>query len=73
VTGFVARFPVKVAEGETRIIWVADIGGNARIATASLNGKGGPVTFQVSNSMLPGYPAVMLPGGPKTLYRSGAE
>ena len=73
VTGFVTRFPVTVAEGETRVIWVADIGGNARIATASLNGKGGPATFQVSNSMLAGYPAVMLPGGPKTLYRSGAE
>ncbi len=70
VTGFVTRFPVKVAEGETRIIWVADIGGNARIATASLNGKGGPTTYQVCNSMLAGYPAVMRPGGPKTLYKA---
>jgi hypothetical protein len=67
VTGFVTRFPVKVNEGETRIIWVADIGGNARIATASLNGKGGPTTFQVNNSMLAGYPAVMLPGGPRLI------
>ena len=67
VTGFVTRFPVKVAEGETRIIWVADIGGNARVATASLNGKGGPTTFQVCNSMLAGYPAVMLPGGPRLI------
>ena len=65
--GFVTRFPVKVAEGETRIIWVADIGGNARIATASLNGKGGPTTFQTSNSMLSGYPVVMLPGGPRLI------
>jgi hypothetical protein len=67
VTGFVTRFPVKVAEGETRVIWVADIGGNARIATASLNGKGGPTTFQVGGSMLAGYPAVMLPGGPRLI------
>ncbi|MEI7900278.1 MAG: hypothetical protein WCK89_08490 [bacterium] len=67
VTGFVTRFPVTVAEGETRIIWVADIGGNARIATTSLNGKGGPTTFQVNNSMLAGYPAVMVPGGPRLI------
>lgn len=67
VTGFVTRFPVTVAQGETRIIWVADIGGNARIATASLNGKGGPTTFEVCNSMLAGYPAVMVPGGPRLI------
>ena len=67
VTGFVTRVPVKVAEGETRIVWVADIGGNARVATATLNGKGGPTTFLTSNSMLAGYPAVMLPGGPRLI------
>ncbi len=67
VTGFVTRFPVKVAEGETRVIWVADIGGNARVATASLNGKGEPTTFQTCNSMLAGYPVVMLPGGPRLI------
>lgn len=66
-TGYVMRFPVKVAEDETRIIWVADIGGNARVATASLNGKGGPTTFQVCGSMLAGAPAMMVPGGPKLI------
>lgn len=71
--GFVARFPLKVAEGETRIVWVADIGGNARVATASLNGKGGPATYQVCGSLLSGYPAVTLPGGPRTLCGSRAE
>ncbi len=67
VTGYVTRFPVKVAEGETRIIWVADIGGNARVATASLNGKGGPTTFQVCGSMLAGAPAMTVPGGPRLI------
>lgn len=69
--GFVMRFPLKVAEGETRLVWVADLGGNARVASASLNGKGGPVTYQVCGSLLNGYPAVTRPGGPKTLYGSG--
>jgi hypothetical protein len=45
--GYVTQFPLQVAEGETRIVWVADIGGNARVATASLNGKGAPATFRV--------------------------
>ncbi len=67
-TGFVMRLPVKVAEGETRLVWVADIGGNSRVATASLNGKGGPTTYQVNGSLLHGFPAVTLPGGPRTLY-----
>jgi len=71
--GFVTRFPVTVAEGETRLVWVADIGGNARVATASLNGKGAPATFAVCGSLLSGYPAVTRPGGPTTLYGSGAE
>lgn len=66
--GFVTRFPVTVAEGETRLVWVADLGGNARVATASLNGKGAPATFRVCGSLQAGYPPVTLPGGPKTLY-----
>lgn len=53
--GLVTSFPVKVAEGETRIIWVADLGGNARVATASLSGKGAPATFQVCGSLLYGW------------------
>lgn len=68
VTGFVTRVPVTVAQGETRFIWMADLGGNARVATASVNGKGAPVTYQVCGSMLAGYPPVTLPGGPRTLY-----
>jgi len=68
VTGFVTRVPVTVAQGETRIVWMADLGGNARVATASLNGKGSPSTYQVCGSMLAGYPPVTLPGGPRTLY-----
>jgi len=71
--GFVTRFPVKVTEGETRVIWLADLGGNARVATASLNGKGAPATFQVGTSLLAGYPAVTLPGGPRTLYGASAQ
>lgn len=71
--GFVTRFPVTVAEGETRLVWVADIGGNARVASASLNGKGAPATFNVCGSLLSGYPAVTLPGGPRILYGSGTE
>ncbi len=67
-SGFVTRVPVKVAEGETRVVWVADFGGNARVATASLNGKGAPADFQVCGSLLAGYPAVTLPGGPRTLH-----
>ena len=65
--GLVTRVPVKVAEGETRLIWVADFGGNARAATASLNGKGAPATFRVCGSLLAGFPPVTLPGGPRTL------
>jgi len=71
--GYVTRFSVKVAAGETRLVWVADLGGNARVATASLNGKGGPVTFGVCGSMQAGYPPVSLPGGPKTLYGVNAQ
>jgi len=52
--GFVTRVPVKVAAGETRLVWVADLGGNARVATASLNGKGGPASFAVCGSLLSG-------------------
>ena len=68
VTGFATRVPVTVAPGETRIVWMADLGGNARVATASVNGKGAPATYQVCGSMLAGYPPVTLPGGPRTLY-----
>lgn len=65
--GFVTRVPVNVAAGETRLVWIADLGGNARAATASLNGKGAPATFMVCGSLQSGYPPVSLPGGPRTL------
>lgn len=73
VTGYTLQIPVSVAQGETRLIWVADLGGNARIVTASLNGKGAPTTFQVGGSLLSGYPAVTLPGGPRTLCGAAAN
>ena len=71
--GFVTRFPVEVAEGETRLVWVADLGGNSRIATTSLNGKGAPTAYHVCGSLQAGFPPVMLPGGPKTLYHVGTH
>lgn len=71
--GFVTRFPVKVAEGETRLVWVADLGGNSRIATTSLNGKGAPTDYHVCGSLQAGFPPVTLPGGPKTLYHVGTH
>ncbi|HPO38703.1 MAG TPA: hypothetical protein PL176_11905, partial [Kiritimatiellia bacterium] len=73
VNGFVTRFPVQVAEGETRLVWVADLGGNARVATTSLNGKGAPVTYHVCGSLQAGFPPVTLTGGPKTLYHTTAN
>lgn len=72
LTGFVTRVPVTVAEGETRIIWMADLGGNARVATASLDGTGAPTTFQVCCSLLAEYPPAALRDGPRTLRRTGA-
>ena len=64
--GLVTTFPVKVVAGETRLIWVADIGGNARIATASLNGKGASATFQVCGSLLFGCPQMIAPAAGET-------
>lgn len=70
-TGYVTRIPVSVAEGETRIVWIADLGGNARVVTASLNGKGAPTSFQVTGSLLHGFPAMALPGSAMTLHGAG--
>lgn len=72
VTGYALQIPVTVAQNEIRLVWVADLGGNARIVTASLNGKGGPTTYQVGGSLLSGYSAVTLPGGPRTLCGGAA-
>ncbi len=42
--------PITVNEGETRLIWIADTGGIAVAATASLSGKGLPPTYQQFNN-----------------------
>ena len=52
LTGLVTRVPVTVAQGESRLIWLADTGGNTRVASASLNGRGAPATFGIYNSVL---------------------
>ena len=49
-TGTTLTIPVTLTEGETRLIWVADTGGIAVAATASLSGKGLPPTFQQFNN-----------------------
>lgn len=69
VTGRRMSIPVEVATGESRLIWVADIGGNARVATASLDGSGAPSTFMVRNSLLQAYHgAGDVSGSARTLY-----
>jgi len=42
--------PVNVSEGETRVVWIADTGGLAVVATASLSGKGELPTYQQLNN-----------------------
>ena len=48
--GTVITIPVTVTEGETRLVWIADTGGIAVAATASISGKGLPPTFQQFNN-----------------------
>lgn len=50
--GRVASFPVTVAQGETRFIWVGDLAGQSRVVTASMNGKGAPATYTRIDSLL---------------------
>jgi len=50
VSGATLTIPVTVNEGETRLIWIADTGGIAVAATASLSGKGLPPTYQQFNN-----------------------
>jgi hypothetical protein len=50
VSGATLKIPVTVSEGETRLIWIADTGGIAVSATASLSGKGLPPTYQQFNN-----------------------
>jgi hypothetical protein len=46
LTGAALSIPVFVREGETRLVWIADTGGIAVAATASLTGNGEPPTYQ---------------------------
>ena len=50
ISGASLTIPVTVAEGETRLVWIADTGGIAVVATASLSGKGLPPTCQQFNN-----------------------
>ena len=50
VSGKTFAVPVSVADGETRLVWIADTGGIAVAATASLSGKGLPPTFHQYNN-----------------------
>ena len=49
-TGAAFSIPVTVTAGETRLVWIADTGGMAAAATASLSGKGLPPTYQQFNN-----------------------
>ncbi|MCL2104661.1 MAG: hypothetical protein FWH21_06375 [Kiritimatiellaeota bacterium] len=42
--GRTVTFPVSVAQGETRFVWVGDPAGRSRAVSASMNGKGAPAT-----------------------------
>jgi hypothetical protein len=50
VSGASLTIPVTIIEGETRLVWIADTGGMAAAATASLSGKGLPPTYQQFNN-----------------------
>jgi hypothetical protein len=50
ISGASLSIPVTVAEGETRVVWIADTGGIAVAATASISGKGLPPAFYQFNN-----------------------
>ncbi|MDD3276501.1 MAG: hypothetical protein PHP93_05570 [Kiritimatiellales bacterium] len=50
INGTLLTIPVTVEEGETRLVWIADTGGIAVAATATLSGKGLPPTCQQFNN-----------------------
>jgi hypothetical protein len=50
-SGMTVEIQVAVSEGETRVVWIADTGGIAVAATASLSGKGLPPTYQQFNAI----------------------
>jgi uncharacterized protein len=53
-TGYTICLPVEIAQGERRLIWIADIEGCSRVGTASLSGKGTQPTFVTDGSLLTG-------------------
>lgn len=76
LSGAVLSIPVEVAEGEARLIWIADTGGIAVAATASLSGKGLPPTYHQFNNPfqtngLPGSAAASQSTGLLTSEGSG--
>jgi hypothetical protein len=50
ISGVNLMIPVTITEGETRVVWIADTGGIAVAATASLTGNGAPPTYQQFNN-----------------------
>jgi len=50
--GRTVSFPVSVARGETRLIWVGDPAGRSRVVTASMNGVGAPAAYTAIGSLL---------------------
>lgn len=50
LAGSAITVPVSVADGETRLVWIAETGGITSVATATLSGKGLPPTFQQFNN-----------------------
>ena len=50
--GRTVSFPVTVAQGETRFIWIGDPAGRSRVVSASMNGKGAPTACVAIDSLL---------------------
>ncbi len=50
LSGEPMTIPITVAAGETRVVWIADTGGIAVAATASLTGNGLPPTYAQFNN-----------------------
>jgi hypothetical protein len=50
ISGTAMSIPVTMVEGETRVVWIADTGGIAVAATASVSGTGAPPTYRQFNN-----------------------
>lgn len=50
-SGTLINIPLTVSEGETRLVWIADTGGLAVAATASLTENGAPPTYAQFNNL----------------------